>query len=499
MTAEAAGAAVAGAGSYRRDAALVAISRMAPLGVQLLATPFVLASVGRPAFTAWALMMTTINLMLTADLGVVGIMQRYHGVARGRGDRELAGRITASVLVVLVGLLALVTLAGPWIARFVLAVTDFPPAVRDDAYLLFRHAGTLAVLQLLALALSSYLAAHSRFLAVAGLSVGARIVLAVGIVTALAGGHGLPGLLLASYADAGTAVLLGVFLCRSHLFTEVRRLTHRAEVADLWAYAWRNQASAFGFVAQQQLDFLMATVLLGSTVAATMGAVVPLTSAVCLAPAVLLTPLFTQLSVQAGADPAGLPEAAARAEHSWFRLILPFGALVLGLLPFATSPWFGSKVGDVRVLTAVLALGFLLTLTNSVLAILVRAAGRPGLESRAYLVYAVVKIAVGTALALTTGLIGLAAAGLVAGAAMVVVLRRSTRDLRSTAPVVRPPVWVFAAAAALLLGCASASWTVVTLVDGRVATLALLAVVGAAGAAVVAATALRRQSTAPRG
>jgi len=498
VTAEAAGAAVAGAGTYRRDAALVAISRMAPLGVQLMATPIVLANVGRDSFTAWALMMTTINLMLTADLGVVGIMQRYHGVARGRGDRELAGRITASVLVVLVGLLVLVTLAGPWIAQFVLAVADFPPSVQDDAYLLFRHAGTLAVLQLLALALSSYLAAHSRFLAVAGLSVGARTVLAIGIAVALSGGHGLPGLLLASYADAATAVLLGVFLCRAHLFTEVRRLTHRAEVADLWAYAWRNQASAFGFVAQQQLDFLMATVLLGSTVAATMGAVVPLTSAVCLAPAVLLTPLFTQLSVQAGADPAGLPMAAARAEHSWFRIILPFGALVLGLLPFAASPWFGPKVGDVRVLSAVLALGFLLSLTNSVLAILVRAAGRPGLESRAYLVYAAVKIVVGTVLALTTGLVGLAAAGLVAAAAMVTVLRLSTRDVRSHAMVVHPPVRFFAMAAALLACCAGGSWAVTSLVDGRIATLALLAVVGAVGASVVAVTALRRQAPTPR-
>ena len=488
--------AVAAAGSYRRDAALVAVSRMAPLGVQLLATPLVLASVGRDAFTAWALMITTINLLLVADLGVVGIMQRYHGVARGRGDRELGGRITATVLAVLMTLLVLVTLAGPWIAQLVLAIVDFPPEVTDDAYLLFRHAGTLAVLQLLALALSSYLAAHSRFFAVAGLSIGARVVLVAGIAIALAGDHGLPGLLLASYADAVVAVLLGVLLAREHLFTEVRRLTRRSEVRDLWAYAWRNQASAVGFVAQQQLDVIMATVLLGSTIGATMSAVAPLTVSLCLAPAVLLTPLFTQLSVQAGADPTKLPAAAAGAERAWFRLVLPYAALVLGILPFAASPWFGPQLENAGVLAAVLAAGFLLSLANSVLAILVRAAGRPGLESRAYLVYSAVKIGVGTALALTVGLVGLAAGGFVAAVVTVLVFRLTTRTLRDTSASVAPPARAVAGAALLLVGCGTASWAVVTLVEGRVAALALLAVVGLGGTAVLAATGLGRRPAA---
>lgn len=207
----------AGSGSYRRDALLAAVSRMAPLVVQLLATPLVLGELGRDAYAAWALTMTTINLLLTADLGVVGIMQRYHGVARGRGDSELPGRITASVLLVLGVILAIVTLAGPWIADLVLALVPFPEAVSGDARMLFQNAGTLASLQLIALALSSYLAAHSRFVAAAGLSLGARLVLVIAILVALAGHHGLHGLLIAAYADTCAAILLGLWLCRTHL------------------------------------------------------------------------------------------------------------------------------------------------------------------------------------------------------------------------------------------------------------------------------------------
>lgn len=471
-------------GTYRRDALAVAVGRMAPLGVQLVATPAVLATVGTGAYAAWALMMTTINLLLTADLGVVGIMQRYHGVARGRGDRALGGRITSSVLLVLAALLALITLAGPWISRLVLAVVHLPDAVTADAALLFRHAGTLAVLQLIALALSSYLAAHGRFLAVAGLSLAARAVLATGITLALLGGHGLPGLLLASYADATVAVVVGLVLCRHHLRTDVRRPTSRAESRDLWGYAWRNQASALGFVAQRELDVVMAGILLPTAALASMSAAAPLTAAVCLAPSVLLSPLFTRLSVQVGAEPASLPREAAAAEKAWFSLVLPFAALVLGVLPFAAAAWLGPALSQIAVLTLVLASGFLLTLVTGVRAVLVRAAGRPGLESRSYVVYAAVKVGVGLALAALAGVVGLAASGAVAAVAALLVLSRGAGRILGDAPSPLPPARTWWTALALLVGTAGASLAVSRALDGRITTLAALAGIGLLGAGV---------------
>lgn len=485
--------------SYRRDAALVAVARMAPLGVQILATPFVLARLGEEPFAVWSLLMTTINLLLTADMGVVGIMQRYHGVARGLGDRALGGRITASVLAVLGVLLVAITLAGPLIARVALALTNLPDKPEGNAALLFRHAGTLAVLQLMALAMSSYLAAHGRFLALAVQSLGARAALAAGIASALLTDGGLPGLLLASYADAAVAVVLGVWFCRRHLFWEVRQFTSHIETRDLWSYAWRNQASSLGFVAQRQLDVLMGAILLPTAALASLSAAAPLTSAVCLAPAVLLTPLFTQLSVQAGADQSGLPSAAARAERRWFALTLPFSAVVLGVLPFAGAAWLDPGLQQIHAVIAVLAVGFLVSLTTSVLAIQVRAAGRPGIETRSYVVYTVVKIALGAALAVLGGLLGLAAAGIVAAVAAVVVFRRSTRDLRDPSLSAAPGSFTVLLTAGLLVGCGGASWWLSGLSDHRLVTLALLTLVALAGAGVVAAAAGRHPApSAPR-
>lgn len=480
--------------SYRRDAALAALARMAPLGVQLLATPAVLAAVGQDAYAAWALMMTTINLLLTADLGVVGIMQRYHGVARGRGDEALAGRVTTTVLAVLAVLLVVVTAAGPWLARLVQALVGFGPDVSADAGLLFRHAGTLAVLQLVALAMSSYLAAHGRFVAVAVQSFGARTVLAGGIAVALLGGHGLAGLLIASYADAAVAVLLGVVLCREHL-VRLRGLATRDEAKDLWAYAWRNQASALGFVAQRELDVLMAGVLLPTAALASISATAPLTAAVCLAPIVLLTPLFTELSVQAGADHRGLASAAAGAERTWLELVGPFAGLVLGVLPFAARAWLGPELADVEALTAVLAVGFLLTLLTSVRAILVRAAGRPGVESRSYLGYAVLKIVVGAVMALVLGAVGLASAGIVAAAGAVAMLRAGSHGLLADNRAARPSVGSALLGAGLAVTTGAASWWVSDTVAGRLPTLAALAAVGVLGAGAGAVWFRRRGTT----
>lgn len=471
-------------GTYRRDALLVAVSRMAPLAVQLVATPFVLGRLGSAAYAVWALMMTTINLLLTADLGVVGIMQRYHGVARGRGDRAFGGRVTASVIAVLLTLLVVVTAAGPWISRLVLALVEVPDAVHADAALLFRHAGTIAVLQLLALAFSSYLAAHDRFVAVAVQSLTARAVLVGGIAVALVGGSGLPGLLIASYADAAVAVLLGAVLCRGHLALDVRRPTDRAESRDLWSYAWRNQASALGFVAQRELDVIMAGILLPTAALASVAASVPLTAAVCLAPTVLLTPLFTSLSVQAGEDPSGLAGAAVRAERTWLSMVVPFGALCLGVLPFAAAAWLGPDVLQIVPLTAVLAVGFWLSLLGSVRAILVRAAGRPGIETRSYVVFAVVKVVLGTVLALVGGMLWLAASGALASLASLVVLRRGSSAI--TGPhsgLGTSRTWVLSGA--LLVVAGAASWLLSTQLEGRVLTLAALAAVAGAGGGVV--------------
>jgi O-antigen/teichoic acid export membrane protein len=471
---------------YARDASLAAVARIAPLAVQLVATPFVIASAGVGAYAVWALLTTTISLMLTADLGVVGIMQRYHSIARGRGDAAMGGRVTATVLATLLVILALVTLLGPWIADGVLSVIQVAPDVRDDAWEVFRYAGTLSVLQLIGLALSSYLAAHSRFGAVAVASLGARFVSVIALVVVLSQGAGLPGLVIAAYLDAGVAIILGIIFCWRHLVREVRGFVRMDELKELWSYSWRNQASAVGFVAQRESDVIMAAVLLPAALQATVAASAQLAATLAFAPTVLLVPLFTRLSNLAGTSPSAAVAESQRAETTWFTLALPFSAIALAVGPFFASAWLGPKLPDVTGIMAILSLGFLLVLANSVRAVLVRSIGKPGIETISFGALLLVKLAVGIPATIYFGIYGLAVstvfASLAGVAVMWVVSRRSVADLVAGTVKLRT---VAASVAALAIGLAASLVLVATIPDRwlQLLALALLAAALSLGAA----------------
>jgi O-antigen/teichoic acid export membrane protein len=479
------------AGEVGRGPLLVAVARMAPLVVQLAATPFVIGTLGASAYAVWALMMTTINLLMTADLGVVSIMQRYHGIARGREDPDAAGRVTATVLVVL-GLVLVVALAlGPAIGNAVAGLVDIAPALVGAARQVFAQTATIAVLQLIGLAFSGYLAAHERFATMAAVSIGARSVMVAGIVVVLVTGAGLRGLVVASYLDAATAVLLGVWVTRDHLRGQVRRPVHAHEARQMWAYAWRNQASALGFVAQRESDVLMAGVLLSSGALATVAAAAPLTAAASFAPVVLLTPLFSRLSVLAAGPSDQVVAAAYEAEHGWSRLALPYALLVLAALPPAAAVYIGPQIAEVGLVSAILAAGFLTSLASSVTAVLVRALGHPGIETRAYVGYVVVKIGLGVLLARLLGAPGLALSGVLAGLTLVLLLRIGAR--REVGMRGGGPSWpTVAVAVPVATAVAAASWAVEQAAWARPIQLVVIGIVAALGA--VAALAADRRT-----
>jgi O-antigen/teichoic acid export membrane protein len=436
---------------------LAASARFAPLAVQLIATPFVISSAGVGVFAVWALAATTINLLLTADLGVVGVMQRYHGLARGRGDTAFGGRITATVLLALSGLLVLVLALGPLIAHALITVIEVAPGLEDPARLVFQFAPALAVLQLLGLAFSAYLAAHGRFFSVACASIFARLAAAVAIVVALQSNSGLNGLLFALFVDATLAVLIGATLCFRHLLREVRGVVRGQQLKDLWAYSWRNQASAIGFVLQRESDIIIAAILLPVAMQATTAAVAQLSAAIALAPVVFLVPLFTRLSVIAGTSRNDAITAAAIAELQWFKAVIPFAAIALSVGPFAVATWLGPQLADAFGISAILLLGFLIVLANAVRAVLVRAVGLPGLETRSYFFLIATKLLLGIPATLWLGIYGLAASTVIASVVAVGVMwSRSRRTLPSIRPGLPSRRTLVGSGGVFILGVASA-------------------------------------------
>lgn len=417
--------------SYAGNASLAAVGRIAPLAVQLIATPFIIATLGVDSFAVWAILSTTISLMLTADLGVVGIMQRYHSVARAQEDARLGGRITATVLLFLVALLIVLTLLGPLIADSLLRIIKVAPGLEDSAWVVFRYAGTLSVLQLIALALTAYLAAHNRFLASAVSSVLARVLFVIALVIVLTGDFGLTGLVIASFVDGIAAILIAGAMCWKHLLFEVRGLVTKIEFKELWSYSWRNQASALGFVVQRESDVIMAAIMLPAAFQATIAATAQLASAAAFAPTIALIPLLTSLSAASANSKDLTIDKAHLAENNWFKLVTPFIALTLAIGPFAAVAWLGPQLPDLLPIMALITAGFLVALANSVRAVFVRAIGKPGIETTSYLWLLAAKLAVGIPATIVFGIYGLAVSTVIASVASVFVMWSLTLRMES--------------------------------------------------------------------
>lgn len=430
--------------SYAQNAALAAVGRIAPLAVQLIAIPFIITAFGVDSYAVWAILATTISLMLTADLGVVGIMQRYHSIARANEDFRLGGRITATVLLFLLVLLVFLTLIGPWIADFLVSVIKIAPGLSDSAWFVFRYAGTLAVMQLIALALTAYLAAHNRFLASAVSSLSARTLFVVALVIAISGNYGLEGLVLASFVDGIAAIVIAGAFCWKHLVFEVRGLVNTTELKELWSYSWRNQTSALGFVALRESDVILAAIMLPATFQATIAASSQLAAAAAFAPTIALIPLLTSLSAASTQSPEEAAKKAHHAENTWFRLVIPFIAIVLTIAPFAAVAWLGTLLPDLLQVMALITMGFLLTLTNSVRAVFVRSIGKPGIEAASYLWLLVSKLAVGIPATLTFGIYGLATSTVIASIISIFVMWSLTLKMepKLAIPILNAQTWI---------------------------------------------------------
>lgn len=464
--------------SYAGNASLAAVGRIAPLAVQLIATPFIIATLGVDSFAVWAILSTTISLMLTADLGVVGIMQRYHSVARAQDDARLGGRITATVLLFLVALLIVLTLLGPLIADSLLSIIKVAPGLEDSAWVVFRYAGTLSVLQLIALALTAYLAAHNRFLASALSSVLARILFVIALVIVLTGDFGLTGLVIASFVDGIAAILIAGAMCWKHLLFEVRGLVSKIELSELWAYSWRNQASALGFVVQRESDVIMAAIMLPAAFQATIAATAQLAAAAAFAPTIALIPLFTSLSATSAKSISKTAEKAHYAENHWFNLVIPYIALVLAIGPFATVAWLGPQLPDLLPVMTLISAGFLFVLANSLRAVFVRAIGKPGIETMSYLWLFITKLSVGIPATLIWGIYGLAASTVLASFVSVFVLWKQTSSGPQSIPRPRIPKMTVIYSAATFIFVLFLSIAISIFIEDRIVQLIVYVVIG---------------------
>jgi O-antigen/teichoic acid export membrane protein len=180
---------------------------------------------------------------------------------------------------------------------------------------------------------------------------------------------------------------------------------------------------------------------------------VQVASAVRSLPLYAFAPLLTRLTTIFRLEGRG--EAAAefeRLERRWLPAVAGYGVVATAAIGFSIPVWLGDRYVLSGAVAAVLLAGYTVHVgLTGMRTCYVRAVGRPGLETRSSIAWAVVNAILTIPLALLFGVLGVVAATAVAGMVASVYFVALCR-IKERLPTIRPDRrwWLLAAAAAVL-------------------------------------------------
>src|SRR5262249_17284707 len=124
---------IATRGQFSRNVVSGWVLLAAEVAVGFALTPFVVRTLGAPAYGVWALMISVLGYMGLIAVGIRGSVGRYVNHYLALGDSGALSGIVGTANVVLTALSA-IALAAAWIlgAHFELAFPKTPPELADD-------------------------------------------------------------------------------------------------------------------------------------------------------------------------------------------------------------------------------------------------------------------------------------------------------------------------------------------------------------------------------
>ncbi len=439
-----------------------AFGRVLVLAVWTVMVPVLLRELGPETFALWALFSSLTGALTALDFGFAQGTLRHVAAARARGEGAEAGEFA------LVGMLGYAVLGGAW-----LAIT---PLARGPVLELLRIAleqralaGTLFLLGPVAFACMGFsmvtvaaLQGWGRFDLANAVTVSSVIVQVGGALFALHHGLGLVAVVASAILGTVVATLVGLVMLRVGApgFAWGTWRGARTRVREVVAFGGPLQIGNVLAVAHQQVDKLLlsryvalvwvAPYELGLRAATVMGSL----------PQIVLTALVSEASgLHAVGDEAGLRAAHARAA----RWVMTFTAMLAAALMVGSPRLLAAWLGDVPQGSDFAVLGLsaamVVAMATGVVSALARAFGRTRYEAEYSALAFVLHAGLGLALVPAHGLVGAIVATLAAN--LVAVTWYLVRFARFT------------------------GWSVRTLVAPSLAPMAVLAVVVAAGRALM--------------
>lgn len=386
-------------------------AQLVPQLVSLAAAPFLVHRLGVDRYGIWAVLLALLNVLIALDGGIGASLARFFAVHRARDDREAAGRLLVSSIVVLTAFSALATVTLVVSAPALVGLLHLPDGLRSDAVGVIRSAGPLLALSLSGSVFLALLQAHNRFRALAMVTLSGAAVYGFTLVALIGAGQGLAGVAAATGAEFLTFVVVGALFARGSVRLSRQWWLRIDERRELWRFASRMQVAGFTGLVNSQTDALVVALLLPVRFVGLYALGAQAATALKSLPLWAMSPMSTRLATKYAQ--AGLPAAVEEfrsINRAWQKAVSGYALVGAVTLGFAVPAILGADFSDAGFVASILAAGYATNLATVPLSCLVRSIGRPGLEMRYGLIATGLNVALSVPLGLQFGLLGVVTA-----------------------------------------------------------------------------------------
>ncbi len=398
----------------RKNSLASVATAVAGIATALLATPLIIGYVGRAAYGVWAITMAVVIYLGIVEAGFAPVAQRRVAAALGSGDRRGAVRVFWSTVLLYLGLGVVAAAILVALAPTIASLFSFPASLEEQAVELLRIVALAVPLGLLMAALTNALQGAERFTAVAVTAVAGSVAYLAALLLLIADNASLA--MLGWAVIAQQVVLIGL---RSALLLEMARtkpgLVSRSEAREMLSMSARLQVSVASLIVNGQSDRVVAGLVSPPATVAQVSVAAQVAEAGRLVGAAPLVPATNRFAALDGAGREDeLRETFTSVDGVWTTAVT--GAVVIGALcaePLVEA-WLGSGFRQAGLFAAVLIVAYGSNIAFGVRTSLLRALGRPGLESRTGVVLMALNLAFTVPLAVAFGASGVVAGTLLA-------------------------------------------------------------------------------------
>lgn len=442
MSAAAEESAVQEGGASRGLAATVArgsswqiAAQVAPLVVNIVLTPVIIAGLGIDRYGLFLLVNVIAAVLMCLDGGFGHAALRYFPIYAGTDDRRATTRLLTSMLSCTT-VITLVVFGTLWvITPQAMRLFTIPEDLQAEGVFLMRALLVIVVLGLMRAQFYAILVAYQRF-ALPNLTIlSGHVVYVVGTLLTIAQEWGLYGIAWTMLAQQiAPTFLLVPAACRYMTIGAVGFMPW-TEFKEFGRYAIQMQWTNLMLLGTQHADGLLVGAFLPVRQVAYYGAGANFALQVRNVPFNALVPIQSLLGRALGVrGPEGALPDFERLQRLWVITTTGYGAVAMAAAWFGITAWLGDEFAISGTVAVLMLAAYLASLLPGVLGLWTQVLGRPELNARAVSLAAVLNIGLTLALIGPFGIIGTVLATAASQVGFMVLLSRLARS-RLAVPV----------------------------------------------------------------